>query len=297
MTVSKTIFDHDVTDPQRPRVIKKFVLQGRSHFCVRSVHRVREHGKMARMPLAIFQQTLIDRLPFCLPFLHSVMKMAVILCLTFSLFLNEGNVAFSHQPDPDHQSSLHWYEWGEAAFDRAQSEDKLILLDLTAVWCHACHVMDQTTYAHPQVLALLEENFITIRVDTDQRPDLEARYRSGGWPTTSVLMPTGEILFQANSLEPEVMAQLLQEIKELYDSEKEDLQQQAAQLLEDMRRRPQLNQSQKGALRPTLASHSVAMMKNEFDSVNGGFRHHPKFFEPEAIQLALSYGFLSMMWN
>ncbi len=231
----------------------------------------------------------IDWLPFRLPFLHAVMKMAIILCLTFSLFLNGGNVAFSHQPD--HRSSLHWYEWGKEAFDRAQSEDKLILLDLTAVWCHACHVMDQTTYANLQVLALLEENFIAIRVDTDQRPDLEARYRSGGWPTTSVLMPTGEILFQANSLEPEMMVQLLQEIRELYDSEKEDLQQQAAQLREDMRRRPQLTQSQEGAFRPTLVSHSVAMMKNEFDPVNGGFRHHPKFFEPEAIQLALSYGF------
>ncbi len=218
-------------------------------------------------------------------------KPVIFLCLIFSLFLAEGKAAFSHQSPSDHESSFYWYEWNQEAFKRAQAEDKLILLDLTAVWCHACHVMDQTTYADPQVLALLEKNFIAIRVDTDQRPDLEARYRIGGWPTTSILMPTGEILFQANSLEPEVMIQLLQEIKALYDSEKEDLQQQATQLQEEMRRRPQPNQLQQGALRPAMVSHSVAMMKKEFDPENGGFRDHPKFFEPEAIQMALSYGF------
>jgi hypothetical protein len=219
------------------------------------------------------------------------MKISIIFCLTFSLFLNGGNAALSHQPEPDPQSGIQWYEWGQEAFNRAQAEDKLILLDLMAVWCHACHVMDQTTYANPRVLALLQANFIAVRVDTDQRPDLEARYRTGGWPTTSLLLPTGEILFQANSLEPEVMTELLQEAKELYESDKEDLRKQAAQLWDRVKNRVQTNQSLGEALRPSMASHSVDMMKNEFDSVNGGFRDHPKFFEPEAIQMALGYGF------
>jgi len=206
-------------------------------------------------------------------------------------FANGERVAFSHQPGSDHSSDIQWYEWGEEAFNRAQAEDKLILLDLTAVWCHACHVMDQTTYADPRVLALLQANFIAVRVDTDQRPDLEARYRTGGWPTTSLLLPTGEILFQANSLEPEVMTELLIEAKELYESEKEDLRKQAAQLWDRVKNRVQSNQPSGEALRPSMASHSVDMMKNEFDSVNGGFRDHPKFFEPEAIQMALGHGF------
>jgi len=219
------------------------------------------------------------------------MKIAIIFCLTFSLFLNGGNAALSHQLAPDHQSSIQWYEWGREAFNRAQTEDKLILLDLTAVWCHACHVMDQTTYADPQVLALLQAHFIPIRVDTDQRPDLEARYRTGGWPTTSLLLPTGEILFQANSVEPEVMVELLQEAKVLYESEKEDLRKQAAQLWNRVREHAQANQSSDAVLRPAMAGHSVEMMKMEFDAVNGGFRDHPKFFEPDAIQMALVYGF------
>jgi uncharacterized protein YyaL (SSP411 family) len=234
---------------------------------------------------------LFDFLPFRLPFLRIVTKIAIIYCLTLSLLVLLQKPALSHQLKSDHQSGPQWYEWGREAFDRAQAEDKLILLDLTAVWCHACHVMDQTTYADPRVLALLQGNFIAVRVDTDQRPDLEARYRTGGWPTTSLLLPTGGILFQANSLEPEVMVELLQEAKVLYDSEKEDLRQQAAQLWDRVKNNVQTSQSPSGALRPSMASHSVDMMKKEFDYVNGGFRDHPKFFEPEAIQMALTYGF------
>ena len=192
---------------------------------------------------------------------------------------------------------LEWYEWEQEAFDRAQAEDKLILLDLTAVWCHACHVMDQTTYADPQVLALLQSNFIAVRVDTDQRPDLETRYRTGGWPTTSLLLPTGEILFQANSVEPEDMIELLKEAKVLYESERVDLREEADQLWDRVKKHGQINESPSATLRPAMASHSVEMMKREFDSVNGGFRDHPKFFEPEAIQMALSHGFLSMTKN
>jgi uncharacterized protein YyaL (SSP411 family) len=239
---------------------------------------------------------MISRLPveillFPLQVLPMMTKYFLIIFCTVSLLVNGEQAALSHQPELDHQSEIQWYEWAPEAFNRAQAEDKLILLDLMAVWCHACHVMDQTTYADPRVLALLQANFIAVRVDTDQRPDLEARYRTGGWPTTSLLLPTGEILFQANSLEPEVMVELLQEAKELYESEKEDLRKQAAQLWNRVKKKVDANQPPGEALRPSMASHSVDMMKNEFDSVNGGFRDHPKFFEPEAIQMALGYGF------
>ena len=212
-------------------------------------------------------------------------------CLVFPLFLHGQHLALSHQSNPDHQTNLEWHEWGKEAFDRAEAEDKLILLDLTAVWCHACHIMDQTTYADPRVLALLQSNFIAVRVDTDQRPDLEARYRTGGWPTTSLLLPTGEILFQANSLEPELMIELLHEVKVMYEDEKDDLREQASLLWNRVKDNVQMKHAPSVALRPAMARHSVDMMKREYDSMNGGFREHPKFFEPEAIQMALGYGF------
>ena len=228
---------------------------------------------------------------FCLTLLCTLTKVRIIFYMSLSFFLLGPPTVFSHQSRSTNEHDLQWYEWGQEAFDRAQAEDKLILLDLTAVWCHACHVMDQTTYADPKVLALLQSNFVAIRVDTDQRPDLESRYRKGGWPTTNLLLPTGEILFQANSLEPEVMAELLQEAQVLYESEKEELRQQAVQLWDRVKSHVQTKQTPSGALRPSMASHSVDMMKKEFDSVNGGFRDHPKFFESDAIEMALRYGF------
>jgi len=220
-----------------------------------------------------------------------VAQVVFVFCLTVSVSIAGEDQAFSHQVESDPLSGLQWHQWGQEAFDRAQAEDKLIFLDLTAVWCHACHVMDQTTYADPKVIALLQANFIPVRVDTDQRPDLESRYRAGGWPTTNLLLPTGEILFQANSLEPEVMIELLQEAKVLYDSEKETLRQEAAQLRDRVKTRRLEEEPQAGVLRPSMVRHSVEMIKKEFDHIHGGFRDHPKFFEPEAIQMALAYGF------
>ena len=83
--------------------------------------------------------------------------------------------------------------------------------------------MDQTTYSNPRIIQLLNSNFIPVRVDTDQRPDLEGRYRAGGWPTTNLLLPTGEILFQANALESEEMEAMLLEIQAVYATDKVDL--------------------------------------------------------------------------
>ncbi|MEC4688300.1 MAG: DUF255 domain-containing protein, partial [Nitrospirota bacterium] len=72
-------------------------------------------------------------------------------------------------------SKIQWLDWGDKGFTRAQAEDKLILLDLTALWCHACHVMEETTYSNPEVIGLVNARFVPIRVETDRRPDIEAR--------------------------------------------------------------------------------------------------------------------------
>lgn len=189
------------------------------------------------------------------------------------------------------RSAIQWHEWGPEAFQRAQSEDKLILLDLTAVWCHACHVMDRTTYAHPRIIQLLNANFIPIRVDTDQRPDLETRYRAGGWPTTSLLLPTGEILFQANALEVEEMDEMLHQVQSIYATDKAALLKQASRLWSRVQEEVEPSPSRGNVLQVSMVKQSVEIMRKRFDAVNGGFRDAPKFFEPEAIQMAFAYGF------
>ena len=113
------------------------------------------------------------------PLIRCVGRLWVIAGLGMFLFMNSVYAETMPVVDTDVRPSIQWKKWGSEAFRQAQIEDKLILLDLTAVWCHACHVMDQTTYANPRIIQLLNDNFIPVRVDTDQRPDLEARYRAG----------------------------------------------------------------------------------------------------------------------
>ena len=186
---------------------------------------------------------------------------------------------------------IHWAEWGAEVFDRAQSEDKLILLDLTAVWCHACHVMDETTYVDPAVVALLNAAFVPVRVDTDQRPDIAARYRHGGWPTTSVLLPSGENLFQANALPPDAMLEVLRTADDFYRENKRDMAERVAQIWEQVQSAQRASRKPHGRIHPEMLGQILEVMKQEYDPVSGGFRDAPKFFEPEAIDLAFSHHF------
>ena len=109
-----------------------------------------------------------------------------------------------HQP-------VQWHAWGEAAFARAQAEDKPILLDIGAVWCHWCHVMDRESYEDPEIAALINEHFVAVKVDRDERPDVDARYQAavsaisgqGGWPLTAFLTPDGRPYFGGTYFPPD----------------------------------------------------------------------------------------------
>jgi uncharacterized protein len=87
-----------------------------------------------------------------------------------------------------------WLPWGADAFARASREGRPVLLSITAAWCRACHEMDRTTYADPAVAALIRDRFVPVRVDTDQRPDINDRYNLGGWPTTAFLTAEGALI-------------------------------------------------------------------------------------------------------
>ena len=110
-------------------------------------------------------------------------------------------------PRPD------WSDWGPAAFERAAAEHKLVLLDLHAVWCHWCHVMEATTYQDPRVVRLLAQHFVVVSVDQDARPDLSARYEDWGWPATILFAPDGtELAKRAGYVEPGSMRELLESV-------------------------------------------------------------------------------------
>jgi uncharacterized protein len=89
---------------------------------------------------------------------------------------------------------INWLPWSAEAFARAADEKKSVLLSITAAWCHACHEMDRTTYADPEVASLVRDRFVAVRVDTDRRPDINERYNLGGWPTTAFLTADGDVI-------------------------------------------------------------------------------------------------------
>ena len=111
------------------------------------------------------------------------------------------------------KSHLTWRPWSDAVFAEARRDHRFVLLDLEAVWCHWCHVMDANTYSDPQVIELLQAHYITIKVDQDSRPDLSNRYEDYGWPATVVFDGHGhEIVKRQGYLAPEEMASMLQAI-------------------------------------------------------------------------------------
>ena len=108
---------------------------------------------------------------------------------------------------------IHWNAWSPEVFERARREHRFVLLDLEAVWCHWCHVMDENTYADPVVIALVDSNYIAIRVDQDSRPDLANRYEDFGWPATVVFNGAGgEIVKRQGYIRPAEMVSMLKAI-------------------------------------------------------------------------------------
>jgi len=112
---------------------------------------------------------------------------------------------FRFSPRPNRAAEIHWQEWSNTAFDAARQADKPVLLNLTAVWCHWCHVMDETSWSDPEIIAALNENFIAVRVDADQNPHIQDRYLSGGWPTNAFLSPDGDVLLSGTYIPPTQM--------------------------------------------------------------------------------------------
>ncbi|PWR21871.1 DUF255 domain-containing protein [Zavarzinia compransoris] len=111
--------------------------------------------------------------------------------------------------------AIDWQAWSPAVFARARAEGKLVLLDLQAVWCHWCHVMEATTYADPAVTAILRRDYIAVRVDQDSHPDLSRRYENWGWPATIAFDAEGRELWRYRGyLEPDPFARALEDLKQ-----------------------------------------------------------------------------------
>jgi uncharacterized protein YyaL (SSP411 family) len=122
-----------------------------------------------------------------------------------------GGIPQARAAESPAAGAIDWQPWSPAVFERAKKENRLVLLDLGAVWCHWCHVMDEITYRDPEVIRLLRERYIAVRVDQDARPDLANRYEDYGWPATIVFKSDGsELAKRQGYVPPKPMASMLQ---------------------------------------------------------------------------------------
>ncbi len=183
------------------------------------------------------------------------------------------------------ETKVSWLPWSEASFKKAKELDKPILLDISAVWCHWCHVMDETTYSDRGVARLIETKFVPIRVDRDQRPDIDKRYNMGGWPTTAFLTPDGEVLTGGTYIPPSQMMALLEHTSN-FNKNKGDIKSRIKEL-EKQKPEPPLTDGLNNEVFLSIIDDLILMIASQFDSLHGGFGNAPKFPHSTALRLAL----------
>jgi len=200
----------------------------------------------------------------------------------------------AHQP-------VHWMPWGDAAFKRARDEKKPILLDIGAVWCHWCHVMDGESYEDPAIADVLNRDFVCIKVDRDERPDVDSRYQravqalsgQGGWPLTAFLTPDGEVFFGGTYFPPDNNSygrpgfhRVLMETARAFREERDRVTTNARAIRDHVVQT--LDEAKPGAVSSDLVSGAADQMARLFDVRYGGFGTAPKFPHPAAIAFLLA---------
>jgi uncharacterized protein YyaL (SSP411 family) len=200
-----------------------------------------------------------------------------------------------HQP-------VRWHEWGEEAFAAAKRENKPILLDIGAVWCHWCHVMDRESYEDPEVAKIVNEQFVAVKVDRDERPDIDSRYQAavsalsgqGGWPLTAFLTPDGRPFYGGTYFPPDdhygrpSFRRVLLSIANAFREKNGDVMEQA-RLVEHAIGHAEAFTGKSAGFDPGVVAAIVKSAVSMFDAQYGGFSHAPKFPHPAALDLLIEY--------
>lgn len=201
-----------------------------------------------------------------------------------------------HQP-------IHWHEWGDEAFAVAQRDNKPILLDIGAIWCHWCHVMDRESYDDPEVAKIVNENFIAVKVDRDERPDIDSRYQiavsaltgQGGWPLTAFLTPHGKPFYGGTYFPPQdhygrpSFKRVLLSIANAYREKHGDVLEQATMVESAIARAELFATAGNQGLSPATIDAIAKAALKMFDERNGGFGSAPKFPHPSTLDLLMHH--------
>jgi len=198
-----------------------------------------------------------------------------------------------------------WYPWGEEAFERARKEDKPILLSIGYSTCHWCHVMEHESFEDPEVARLMNETFVSIKVDREERPDIDNIYmtvcqmisKSGcGWPLNVIMTPDNKPFYVATYIPKETrfgrvgMIELIPQVKELWNTKRGDVIRSADQITNVLKEGVQFSSNLKGEeLDETSLKEAFTELEGSFDSKNGGFGTAPKFPTPHNFLFLLRY--------
>ncbi|HWC19039.1 MAG TPA: thioredoxin domain-containing protein [Terriglobales bacterium] len=197
---------------------------------------------------------------------------------------------------------VEWHEWSAEAFEKAQRENKPVLLDVGAVWCHWCHVMDRESYENPEIARLINDNYVAVKVDRDERPDVDSRYQAavqaisgqGGWPLTAFLTPDGRPFFGGTYFPPEDhygrpgFKRVLETLASAYREKHSDVVESAEHVMSAIDQAESFA-GRSGEISPALVDGMVKSAIQSFDSQNGGFGSAPKFPHPSILDLLIDY--------
>jgi len=191
-------------------------------------------------------------------------------------------------------------EWGDEAFAKAERENKPVLLDIGAVWCHWCHVMDRESYENPATAELINEHYVAVKVDRDERPDVDSRYQAavsaisgqGGWPLTAFLTAEGKPFFGGTYFPPDDrygrpgFPRVLLTMAEAYAKKRDEVIETAGSVMRAIEHNESFS-GRGGVLNEALLGKLVESAERQFDELNGGFGSQPKFPHPAAIDLLI----------
>jgi uncharacterized protein YyaL (SSP411 family) len=217
----------------------------------------------------------------------------------WSSALTSTATVFRFSPHPHRATLIQWRAWGKAAFDEAVQQDKPIFLLITASWCQWCHIMDETTLSETSIIAILNHDYIPIRVDSDLRPDVNQRYNQNGWPSVALLSAEGEVLWGGVYVPPSQMLYYLGYIQRYYSEHRSEFIERL-HALQDRRFTKTLIQTLPSSGSRTLLSEERTalvdlpveagkVLRDLYDEEYGGFKIHPhlKFPHPEALELLI----------
>ena len=191
-----------------------------------------------------------------------------------------------------------WYPWGEEALEKAQAEDKLLLISIGYAACHWCHVMERESFSDTAIARFLNEHFVSIKVDREERPDIDKVYLraaylttgQGGWPLNAIALPDGKPLFAATYFPPDQFQRLLEQFVSLRSQNPEELNRMGSQLAQGLKQGDQVDFAPaQGAFQPTQLDSAHEVLIDEVDFEYGGLKGAPKFPMPSVWRWLLQY--------